>query len=84
MSEISKLIVLLNNFDSDVEFLEMDNKTDLRRTSEKELRKLAKLALQNHSRIGFFTPKVKYVIETRIREDELSQNNLKIGNIYVK
>lgn len=76
MSEITKLIVLLNNFDSDVEFLKMDNRTDLRRTSEKELKKLRKLALQNHSRIGFFTPKVKYVIETRIREDELSPEQL--------
>lgn len=72
MSEITKLIVLLNNFDSDVGFLKMDNRTDLRRTSEKELKKLRKLALQNYSRTRFFTPKVKYVLETRIREDELS------------
>lgn len=78
MSEITKLVVLLNNFDSDVEFLKMDNRTDLRRTSEKELKELKKLALQKFSPIGFFTPKVKYVIETRIREDELSLECMRI------
>lgn len=76
MNEITQLIVLLNNFDSDVEFLKMDNRTDLRRTSEKELRKLMKSALSTFSPKGFFTPKVKYVIETRIREDEFSAEHL--------
>ena len=76
MSEITKLIVLLNNFNSDVGFLKMNNRTDLRRTSEKEMRKLMKSAISTFSPKGFFTPKVKYVIETRIREDEFSADHL--------
>ena len=46
MNEITQLIVLLQNFDSDVELLEMDNKSRLKRTSDEEVGKLRKLALR--------------------------------------
>lgn len=71
MSEVVQLMVLLQNFDSDVEVLEMDNRTDLRRTSEEELGKLRKLGLK-FARSGLLTPRVKYVIDTRFRLDEVS------------